>query len=168
MTAGDILQEGVDRVHKELRGEPALQARLLATIGWVYARQGHYPQARPILDEAVTLARATGEDGKLDLARALVRRGENERKSNEPARAESDDREALAILEQAYGPNDVRIVPAVTELGLLLRTSDPEQALRLYWRSHDLLVAAHGEADGDAAVLLQNIGAMQVTRPALS
>ena len=48
----------------------------------------------------------------------------------------------------------------MTELGLLLRTSDPEQALRLYRRSYDLLVAAHAESDGDAAVLLQNIGAI--------
>jgi serine/threonine-protein kinase len=161
VTARDILQQGAGRVRRELTAEPALQARLLATIGWVYARQGLYSEARPILDESVALARTTGENGKLDLARALIRRGENERKLNEPARAESDEREALAILEQAYGPNDVRIEPAVTELGLLLRMSDPEQALRLYWRSHDLLVAAHGEADGDAAVLLQNIGAIQ-------
>jgi hypothetical protein len=36
--------------------------------------------------------------------------------------------------------------------------SDPEQALHLYRRGYDLLVAAHGEGDGDAAVLLQNIG----------
>jgi serine/threonine-protein kinase len=162
VTARDILQDGADKVHKELNGEPALQARLLATIGWVYARQGHYAQARPLLDEAVTLARATGENGRLDLARALIRRGENERKSNRPSKAESDDREALAILERAYGPNDIRVVPAVTELGLLLRMSDPEQALRLYRRSYDLLMATEGDAGGDAPVLLQNIGAMQM------
>ncbi len=162
VSAKEILQEGAGTVRKELAGEPALQSRLLATIGWVHTRQGQYPDAQPILDEAVTLARSAGEPARLDLARALIRRGENERKSNEPARAEADQREALAILEQAYGPNDVRIQPPLTELGLLFRLSDPEQAMRLYWRSHDLLVAAHGEGDRDAAVLLQNIGAMQV------
>jgi tetratricopeptide (TPR) repeat protein len=52
------------------------------------------------------------------------------------------------------------VQPALTELGLLLRTSDPDQALSYYRRSHDLLVAAHGEADGDAAVLLGNIGSI--------
>src|SRR4029079_19378860 len=95
-----------------------------------------------------------------DLAQALVRRGQTERYLNEPDKAGTDDREALAILEGVYGPNDVRVEPATTELGLLLRISDPEQALRFYRRSYDLLVAAHGEADGDAAVLLQNIGSM--------
>jgi serine/threonine-protein kinase len=160
VTARDILQRGAGRVREELAGQPALQARLLATIGWVYTRQGLYAEARPILDEAVTLARSTGEDGKLDLARALIRRGENERKANEPDKAESDDREALAILETAYGPNDVRVAPAVTELGLLLSLRDPEQASHLYRRSYDLLMATHGERD--AAVLLQNIGAMQM------
>ena len=156
-----VLQEGADRVRNELKGEPVLQARLLATIGWVYTRQGLYEQARPILDEAVTLARTTGEPGKPDLARALVRRGENERKLNEPARAESDDREALAIMEQAYGPDDVRVVAPLNELGLLLRASDPGQALQLYQRSYKLLMAASGEAGGNAPILLGNIGAMQ-------
>jgi eukaryotic-like serine/threonine-protein kinase len=162
VTARDILEQGAGRARKELAAEPALQARLLATIGWVYARQGRYSKARPILDEAVALARATGEKGKLDLARALIRRGENERKLNEPAAAESDDREALTILERAYGPNDVRIEPAVTELGLLLGKTDPEQGLRFYRRSYDLLMATRGDSDGDAPVLLQNIGSLQM------
>lgn len=157
--AREILQSGAARIRKELAGEPLLQARLLATIGWVYTRLGLYPDAQPTLDRAVELARGQG-GGKLDLARALVRRGQTERYLNEPVKAESDDREALAILERAYGPNHVNIEPAVTELGLLLRMRDPEQALRLYRRSHDLLVAAHGESDGFAAVLLQNIGAI--------
>jgi tetratricopeptide (TPR) repeat protein len=110
----------------------------------------------------VTIARTTGETGRLDLARALIRRGENERKANELGKAESDDREALSILESAYGPNDVRVVPAVTELGLLLSVTDPEQAMRLYRRSYDLLMANQGDEDGDAPVLLQNIGSMQM------
>jgi len=161
LSPADVLKESVGRVRTELAGEPVLQARILATLGWVYTRQGRYADAQPILDEAVALARGAGEQGKLDLARALVRRGENERKSNEPARAESDDRESLAIWEQSYGPNDVHVVPAVTELGLLFRTSDPEQALQLYERSYRLLLAASGEDASNAPILLGNIGAMQ-------
>jgi serine/threonine-protein kinase len=160
ITAPEILQRGAERIRKELANEPLLEARLLATIGWVYTRLGLYPEARRPLDDAVALARGKGETGKLDLARALTRRGQAERYLNESAKAESDDREALAILERAYGPNHVNVEPAITELGLLLRTRDPEQALHLYSRSYDLLTAAHGEADGDAAVLLQNIGSI--------
>ena len=55
-------------------------------------------------------ARAT--EATLDLAQALVRRGQTERYLDEPGKAESDDREALAILERAYGPNDVQVEPA--------------------------------------------------------
>jgi serine/threonine-protein kinase len=160
VSAREILQQGAARVRQELINEPLLQARLLATIGWVYTRQGLYTDARPLLDEAVTLARQKGEDTDADLARALIRRGENERKLNESGAAASDDREALTMLERAYGPNDVHVQPALTELGLLMRTSDPDQALRYYRRSRDLLVATHGEADGDAAVLLGNIGSI--------
>jgi tetratricopeptide (TPR) repeat protein len=79
---------------------------------------------------------------------------------DEPGKAESDDREALAILERAFGPNHINVEPVITELGLLLRTRDPEQALRMYRHSYALQTAAHGDGDGDAAVLLQNIGSI--------
>src|SRR5262245_50828734 len=161
ISAREILEKGAARIRSELASEPLLEARLLATIGWVYTRLGLYSQARPTLDDAVALARNMGDGGKVDLAQALVRRGGVERYLDEPIKAESDDREALAILERTYGPNDVKVEPALTELGLLLRTSDPEQSLRLYRRGYDLLVAAaHGEPNGAAAVLLQNIGAI--------
>jgi serine/threonine-protein kinase len=160
VTARDILDKGATRVRTELAAEPLLEARLLATIGWVYAQLALFSDARPMLDQAVALARKTGDEGKVDLARALVRRGRFERQIDESKNAERDDREALAIFERAYGPKDVRIEPATTELGLLLRLSDPDQALRMYRRSYELRVAAYGDRDGDAAVLLQNIGAM--------
>ena len=160
ISARELLQRGAARVRTELAGEPLLNARLLATIGGVYTKLGLYAEARSTLDEAVTLARGMGAGGQPDLAQALVRRGAVERNLDEPVAAESDDREALAILERTYGPNDVKVEPALTQLGLLLRTSDPEQALRFYRRGYDLLVAAHGEANGAAAVLLQNIGAI--------
>ena len=162
ISARELLNRGVIRIRKEFANEPLPQARLLATIGWAYTRQGLYAEARPIFDESVTLARGIGEKGKVELAQALLRRGELERKLNNRRKAESDQREALAILEHAYGPNDVRLAPATAELGLLFSKTDPEQAIRFSRRSYELLVAAHGEADGDAAVLLQNIGSMQV------
>lgn len=158
--AREILEQGAVRIRKELVHEPLLKGRLLATIGWVYIKLGRYAEARSMLDEAVVLERGQGGAGKLDLAQALIRRGADERYLNEPSKAEADDREALAILEHDYGPNDIKVEPAISELGLLLRTRDPEQALRLYRRSYALLTAANGEADGDAAVLLQNIGAI--------
>ncbi len=160
ISARELLERGAARVRTELAGEPVLKARLLTAIGGVYTKLGLYADARSTLDEAVTLARGVGAGGQLDLSQALVRRGGAERYLDEPIKAESDDREALAILERTFGPHDVRIEPALTELGLLLRTSDPEQSLRFYRRGYDLLVAAHGEANGAAAALLQNIGAI--------
>lgn len=162
VSAKEILDQGAARIRQELVGEPVLQARLLATIGWVYTRLGLYTDARPVLDEAVEIASSAGPDGHIDLAQALVRRGQVERILNQSAPAESDDRRALAILERAYGADDVRIEPAITELGLLFRTSDPDQALRLYRRSYELRVAAYGDADGDAAVILQNMGGIHL------
>lgn len=159
IAAREILQRGAERIRNELANEPLLEARLLATIGYVYTRLGLYSTARPTPDEAVALARGNSDGGKLDLAQALIRRGQAERYLDEPGKAESDDREALAILEGAYGPNHIKVEPAMSELGLLLRARDPEQALRLYRRSYDLLTT-HGDPEGYAAVLLQNIGSI--------
>ena len=162
VTAREILRQGTARIRRDLVKEPLLQARLLTTIGWVNTRLGLYPEARQTLDDAVALLRDKGTDGGADLGQALARRGEAERYLNEPDKAAPDDREALALLERVYGPNDVRLVMALSELALLVRVSDPEQALRLDRRAHDLLIAAHGEADGDAAVLLQNIAGIHL------
>jgi serine/threonine-protein kinase len=107
ITAREILQGGAARIRKELANEPLLEARLLATIGWVHTTLGQYSEARQTLDEAVALARGQGDGGKLDLAQALIRRGQAQRYLNEPAKAESDDREALGILERAYSPNHI-------------------------------------------------------------
>jgi serine/threonine-protein kinase len=162
VTAREILEKGTTRIRRDLAGDPRLEARLFTTIGGVNTRLGLYAEARQVLEEAVTILRHENANEPADLALALVRRGEVERYLNEPDKAEPDDREALALLEHAFGPDDVRLVAPLSELALLVRVSDPEEALRLDRRAHDLLVAAHGEADGDAAVLLQNIAGIQL------
>ncbi|MFL6450034.1 MAG: tetratricopeptide repeat protein [Bryobacteraceae bacterium] len=102
IAARDIPQRGAARIRKELVHEPLLEARLFATIGYVYTELGNYSEARRTLDDAVALARATGDKGKVDLAQALVRRGRVEQHLDESAKAGSDEREALAILESTY------------------------------------------------------------------
>ena len=162
ITAREILQKGTARIRRDLAGDPRLEARLLTTIGGVNTRLGLYAESRQALDEAVTLLRGQGVDSAPDLAMALARRGEVERYLNEPDKAGPDDREALALFERAYGPNDARLVPALSELALLLRVSDPEQSLRLVSRARGLRIAAYGAADGDAAVLLHNIAGIHL------
>ncbi|MCP4155238.1 MAG: serine/threonine protein kinase, partial [bacterium] len=63
ITAREILEQGVNRIHLELQGQPGTQARLLNTIGDVYSSVGDYKKALPLLLEAL-------ETGKKNLPTA--------------------------------------------------------------------------------------------------
>jgi tetratricopeptide (TPR) repeat protein len=50
---------------------------------------------------------------------------------------------------------------ALNGLALVVRARDPEEALQLYRRTYDLIVRTHGQPNGDAGIVLANIGALQ-------
>jgi eukaryotic-like serine/threonine-protein kinase len=53
ITAREILDRGAQRVDRELAGQPALQSRILQTMGTVYGALGLYDPARRLLDDAL-------------------------------------------------------------------------------------------------------------------
>ncbi len=63
VTAREMLDIGAAEARSRLKDQPALQARLLGTIGAVYGDLGLYGEARPLLEESVaTLKRLRGDD----------------------------------------------------------------------------------------------------------
>jgi eukaryotic-like serine/threonine-protein kinase len=61
--AREILDTGVDKIGKELVDEPEVQARLMQSMGKVYANLGLYRKATPILEQSVaTRRRLLGEE----------------------------------------------------------------------------------------------------------
>jgi len=68
ITAREILDEGARKIDTTLAGQPAVQARLLATMGKVYGSLGLYDEAQPLLDRAVeTAGGAMGPDDPVTL-----------------------------------------------------------------------------------------------------
>jgi eukaryotic-like serine/threonine-protein kinase len=57
ITAREILDKGLAEIHRDLADEPAVQARLMLTIGKVYSNLGLYGMATPILEQAVQTRR---------------------------------------------------------------------------------------------------------------
>jgi tetratricopeptide (TPR) repeat protein len=53
VTAREMLDKGAARIDAELKGQPAIQATLLDTVGTVYTGLGLYKEARPLLERAV-------------------------------------------------------------------------------------------------------------------
>ena len=71
-TVADLLERGATQARASADLDPAVQADMLATVGRLYAIGGQPAQAIPLLDEAIARARAAGEAGTLELARALM------------------------------------------------------------------------------------------------
>lgn len=63
LTARELLARGAEQLDHALKDQPAVQARLQATIGDVYTGLGHYAEAQTQLERALaTQKRALGED----------------------------------------------------------------------------------------------------------
>jgi hypothetical protein len=52
VTAREILDKGADRIARELQGQPAVQGRLMSTMGFVYESLGLYDPALVLLEKA--------------------------------------------------------------------------------------------------------------------
>src|SRR5271169_4986769 len=72
VTAREMLDKGASRVDHELAKEPAIQARLMDTLGSVYMGLGLFNQARPMIDRAVATRRRLQGVDPLDLSDSLT------------------------------------------------------------------------------------------------
>ncbi len=160
LTAREILDRGAARIRTELAGEPLVEAHMLRTVGTVYTQLGLYTEASPLLEDSVKTSRPLGGRGQVELALALHALGNLHRLTENVTAAEAELRESLAILDRSPPNQDVDIGPVLNSLALLLRTRNPDEALRLYQRTHDLLLARNGHETGDSAIILQNIAAI--------
>ena len=69
ITAREVLDKGARQIETDLAGQPALQARLMSTMGKVYEGLGLYEPARQLLDKAIGLQKKTlGPDHQETLA----------------------------------------------------------------------------------------------------
>ncbi len=108
LTAAALLDRGVRRV-EALSEEPAVQARMLVTIGQVYRGLGRYDESLALHERALALRRAAyGEEHEevaqslLSLADALIRQGRYRE-------ADANARRALAIQRRVLGPEHPEI-----------------------------------------------------------
>ncbi len=57
ITAREILDKGAEKIERELKDQPVVQARLMRTIGWVYEHLGLYRDASVLLERAAATHR---------------------------------------------------------------------------------------------------------------
>jgi tetratricopeptide (TPR) repeat protein len=136
VTAREMLDKGAGRVQTELAKEPAIQARLMDTLGTVYMGLGLYPQARPLVDQAVATRRRLPGADPLELSDSLSHQATVLQLQAEYAAGEKAYLEAIRIA--AARPKDhqaqVELATALYGLGTLLalegRFAEAEKNLR--------------------------------------
>ena len=117
VTAREMLDKGASKIETELARQPAIQARLMDTLGTVYMGLGLFDQARPLIDRAVATRRRAPSVDPLDLSDSLSHQGDllglqaqydaGEKAYREAIRIETmrpDDRQSqVALANSRYG-----------------------------------------------------------------
>ena len=160
VTAREMLDKGAARVDAELAKEPAIQARLMDTLGTVYMGLGLFGDARPLLDRAVATRRGlTGVD-PLELSASLSHQGDLLALQAEYGAAEKAYRDAIRIEEARPDdrPSEIELANSLYGLGTLFakdgRTADAEKSLR---NALVLQQALYGESNPDVARTIKDL-----------
>lgn len=134
ITAREILDRGASRIGTELTGDPALQARLMGTMGNVYSALGLYDAARPLLQQAVGIAERLPASGEAELAERLQGLGLLYWRQGRFAEAEPMLKRSLNLERRAFGPRHRKVAAALQSLAALYadqgRQADAEPLLR--------------------------------------
>jgi len=79
VTALELLDRSAKEIGEGLADQPALQSRLMVTMGNVYKQLGLFSQATGLLEQAVTVRERAGDSAPLDLSYALDALGDARR-----------------------------------------------------------------------------------------
>jgi len=166
VTAREILDRGSTKIQEELGSHPAVQARLLGTIGWVYRQLGLYKDAIPLLERALAIREGTlGEKETRDVALLVGRLGYLNVETGDWTRARESLERAIAIRERLEGPQSLGVASFLMDLGDLARQEGKlDEALEHETRALEIRRRMLGEDHPDIAFSLQCLGMVHVAR----
>ena len=141
VTALDLLARGAARADA-LRGQPAVQARLLDVLGQLTTHLGRYDDAERMLAQAADLHRARGDS--LGLASSLIHLAHVHRARRDLQTAQPFAREAVDIRRSVLPPEHPDLARALYELGWV---SYGEEQARHYGEALDILRASGADPD---------------------
>ncbi|MGE0884382.1 MAG: tetratricopeptide repeat protein [Blastocatellales bacterium] len=120
ITAKELLDEGAEKVVLELKAQPAVQAKLMDTIGGLYQRIGVYDRAQQLMEESLKLRRRTFGAEHVDVATSLHHLAALAYERSDYATSESTFREALEMRRKLLGKEHADIADSMSGLGQTL------------------------------------------------
>jgi serine/threonine-protein kinase len=134
VTARELVDRGAERLDSELAAQPALQARLRAVLGRVYASLGLYEPAAEQLGRAVSFLRRPAGAEARDLSRALGDLAGVRISQGAYDEAAALARESLALDRRRLPADHEQVATNLQRLGLALkeqgRSEEAEQLFR--------------------------------------
>jgi serine/threonine-protein kinase len=120
ITARELLDLGAEKVVRELKHQPVVQANLLDAIGQLYQSIGLYDRAQTLLEEALKLRRQALGYESADVAASLSHLADLTYLKGDYAGSESQFREALAMRRKLLGKERQDVAESLYKLGGLL------------------------------------------------
>lgn len=149
ITARALLDQGAEKAQHQLTEQPAVQARLLGTLGRIYFHLGVFDQALPLLEASLTTEDKLGVDELVRIANLrLIAQVHREQKQFEQVEARL--LQAIRLAERTVGLDHLEVGRIRTGLAFALRHLDrlPE-AREQAERAVATLEKAEGATDGD-------------------
>ena len=135
LTARELLARGADSVQRRLTGQPAVQSRLMQTLGTVHLQLGMSDQARALFQQAVQIREKTYGPNDTLVAESLNGLGDAARAKGDFALADSAYARTLAIREAAFGPESKEVASTLASIAVLrTRQGHLPEAESLYRR----------------------------------
>ena len=158
VTVRGLLDAGAARIHKEMAGQPEVQAEMLSVVGRTYQRLGEPGKARPLLEEALSTRRRVLGSRHEDTAESLNDMGVLLCDTGDTAAAEPLLVEALATRRSVLGPEHRSVAETLVELGRLYSDrGDYRKAEPLLREALAIRRKALGEEDHETATSMNEL-----------
>jgi tetratricopeptide (TPR) repeat protein len=160
ITAREILDQGVARIETELEDQPAIQATLMDTMGTVYTGLGLYPEAIPLMRQALEGRKSLpGGDTALAIAETQSHLGEALTLISDYEEAARILQEAFEIQRRALGPWHPDVAKTLTRLAdVMAATGEYERAEPLIQQALRIRRKAYGQLHPAVAESIADLG----------
>ena len=158
LSARDLLDRGAAHLREGFRKDRAIRARLLKTVGEVYANIAAPDSARPLLEEALRIEREIHGEPHPDLASTLRAYGDLLSTSGDHRGALTAYREALEVMTELYGPENRRLPPFMNRIALGSPSMALDERIAMFRRSLAIIEKEFGPDDPMVAYYLINLG----------
>jgi serine/threonine-protein kinase len=158
ITVREILDKGAERINREFKDQPEVQAALMDRIGRVYQSLGLYESATPLLEGALEIRRQTLGQDHPDVAENLHNLAVALHAKGDFQAAEPWYRDALALRRKLFGQAHRDVAVTLNGLALLLyHKGEYDEAEVVYRQALAMRRGLFGENHPDVAESLSGL-----------